>query len=170
MQGVQFCFPARGGLSGWGWDDPFQSSCPSGAGDRLPARLGRLPGVGQRGSVMGLRPSLAPSALPPKHPLRGSSVSIVLRGHAARAAGASFPRCAHSGDLPPRRVNAIARFRVGQNPLQPNIQTGIEPWRLGADSSPPESQWSLPPANILSLTAELIKRVLGVVFLCTSGA
>ena len=62
----------------------------------------------------------APLALPPEHPLRGSSASLVLRGHEARAAGASFPRCAQSGDLPPRRVNAIVRFHFGQNPLQRN--------------------------------------------------
>ena len=61
----------------------------------------------------------APLASPPKHPQRKFSDSLERRGHAARAAGASFPRCARSGDLPPRRVNAIVRFRLGQNPLQP---------------------------------------------------
>ena len=75
------------------------------------------------GRLWGCAPFAAPLASPPKHPRRGLSASLVLRGHAARAAGASFPRYAQSGDLPPRRVNAIARFRVGQNPLQPNIQT-----------------------------------------------
>ena len=65
----------------------------------------------------------APLASPPKHPKRKFSDFLERRGLAARAAGASFPRCAQSGDLPPRRVNAIARFRFGHNPLQPNIQT-----------------------------------------------
>ena len=67
----------------------------------------------------------APLASPPKHPQRKFSDSLERRGHAARAAGASFPRCAQSGDLPPRRVNARVRFRFGQNPFQPNILIGI---------------------------------------------
>ena len=74
------------------------------------------------GRLWGCAPFAAPLASPPKHPRRGLSASLVLRGHAARAAGASFPRYAQSGDLPPRRVNAIVRFRFGQNPLQPNTQ------------------------------------------------
>ena len=70
-----------------------------------------------------LRHHSGPLASPPKHPKRKFSDFLERRGLAARAAGASFPRCAQSGDLPPRRVNAIARFRFGHNPLQPNIQT-----------------------------------------------
>ena len=78
----------------------------------------------RRGRLWGSAPFAAPPLHPPpKHPLRGPTATIKMRGHAARAAGASFPRCAQSGDLPPRRVNATVRFRLGQNPLQPNILT-----------------------------------------------
>ena len=56
-------------------------------------------------SVWCCAPSSAPSATP-----LGVSITVGLRGHASCAAGASFPRCAHSGDLPPLRVNARVRF------------------------------------------------------------
>ena len=46
-------------------------------------------------------------------------------GNAAIAAGASFPRCAWSGDLPPRRVNARIRFRSDQYPFQPTTIDAI---------------------------------------------
>ena len=45
-----------------------------------------------------------PLASPPKHPLRTFSISLKRRGHASCASGASLPRYARSGDLPPRRV------------------------------------------------------------------
>ena len=77
------------------------------------------------GPVMGLRPLRGPPCIPPEAPPRTFSISAGWRGHAALAAGASFPRCARSGDLPPRRVNAKVRFRLGQNPFQPNILIGI---------------------------------------------
>ena len=75
---------------------------------------------------------------PPKHPQREFSASARRRGHASYAAGASFPRCARSGDLPPRRVNAIVRFRSDQcakntvrypdqSPLQPNTIMPFNP-------------------------------------------
>ena len=66
------------------------------------------------GPVMGLRPLLGPPCIPPEAPLR-RVFPIPWRGegNAAIAAGASFPRYARSGDLPPRRVNARVRFRSG---------------------------------------------------------
>ena len=75
---------------------------------------------GKVGPVMGLRPLRGPPCIPPEAPPRRFSASIRWRGHASCAAGASLTRSARSGDLPPRRVNAIARSRVGQTPFQPN--------------------------------------------------
>ena len=69
---------------------------------------------------MGLRPLRGPPCIPPEAPPRRFSTSFRWRGHASCAAGASLTRSARSGDLPPRRVNAIARSRVGQTPFQPN--------------------------------------------------
>ena len=69
---------------------------------------------------MGLRPLRGPPCIPPEAPPRRFSASAMWRGHASCAAGASLTRCARSGDLPPRRVNAIARYRIGQIPFQPN--------------------------------------------------
>ena len=78
------------------------------------------------GPVMGLRPLLGPPCIPPEAPPKKSfQLPLNGEGNAAIAAGASFPRCAQSGDLPPRRVNARVRFRFGQNPFQPNILIGI---------------------------------------------
>ena len=68
---------------------------------------------GKVGPVMGLRPLRGPPCIPPRStPQRGFSATHGLRGHAAQAAGASLPRCARSGDLPPRRVNARFRIRL----------------------------------------------------------
>ena len=75
---------------------------------------------GKAGPVMGLRPLRGPPCIPPEAPPRRFSASFRWRGHASCAAGASLTRSARSGDLPPRRVNAIARSRVGQTPFQPN--------------------------------------------------
>ena len=75
---------------------------------------------GKVGPVMGLRPLRGPPCIPPEAPPRRFSTSFRWRGHASCAAGASLTRSARSGDLPPRRVNAIARSRVGQTPFQPN--------------------------------------------------
>ena len=72
------------------------------------------------GRLWGYAPFAAPLASPPKHPQRAFSIPAIRRGHASYAAGASLTRSARSGDLPPRRVNAIARCRVGQTPFQPN--------------------------------------------------
>ncbi len=64
---------------------------------------------------------------PPLHPPRntpkeGLPTSLAWRGHASCAAGASFPRFACSGDLPPRRVNARVRFRFGCNSVSAQFQ------------------------------------------------
>ena len=97
---------------------------PFGHGGSPPGEVGTpVRRAARWGRLWGCAPFAAPLASPPKHPRRGLSASLVLRGHAARAAGASFPRYAQSGDLPPRRVNGIVRFRFGQNPLQRNIPT-----------------------------------------------
>ena len=74
---------------------------------------------GKVGPVMGLRPLRGPPCIPPEAPPRAFSNSAKRRGHAARAAGASFPRSTRSGDLPPRRVNARFHFRSGWNPFHP---------------------------------------------------
>jgi hypothetical protein len=65
----------------------------------------------------------APLASPPKHPLRAFSIAAKRRGHASCAAGASLPRCARSGDLPPRRVNARVRFRFEQGSASAKCHT-----------------------------------------------
>ena len=69
---------------------------------------------------VGCTNTLAPLASPPKHPLREVFSFLGVRGHASCAAGASLTRCARSGDLPPRRVNARVRFRFDQSPFQPD--------------------------------------------------
>ena len=71
-------------------------------------------------SVWCCAPSSAPSATP-----LGVSITVGLRGHASAAAGASFPRCARSGDLPPRRVNARGRFRFVQYSFHPNTADSL---------------------------------------------
>ena len=88
---------------------------------RRPAEFGTpVRRAARRGRLWGYAPFAAPLASPPKHPQRKFSTSFRWRGHASCAAGASLTRSARSGDLPPRRVNAIARCRVGQIPFQPN--------------------------------------------------
>ena len=97
--------------------------CPAGTAFRLPAKFGTpVRRAARRGRLWGYAPFSAPLASPPKHPLRKFSIAIGWRGHASCAAGASLPRCARSGDLPPRRVNAIVRFRSDQSPLQPKYR------------------------------------------------
>ena len=99
----------------------FNYICPAGTGFCRPAKFGTPARRAARwGRLWGYAPFAAPLASPPKHPLRKLSTSIRGRGHASCAAGASLTRSARSGDLPPRRVNAIARSRVGQTPFQPN--------------------------------------------------
>ena len=77
----------------------------------------------RRGRLWGCAPFSAPL-----HPPRSTPLSFQFpqngEGNAAIAAGASLTRCAHSGDLPPRRVNAKVRFPFDQTPFQPTI-TGI---------------------------------------------
>ena len=74
-----------------------------------------------RGGLLGAAPLLGPLCTPPgTPPKKGFQHSSCGEGNATIAAGASFPRYAHSGDLPPRRVNARVRFRSGWNPFQPN--------------------------------------------------
>ena len=79
-----------------------------------------------KGGLLGAVPLLGPLCTPPGAPLRAFSASAKRRGHASCAAGASFPRCAQSGDLPPRRVNARKRFHFDQNPLQPNTNGKVD--------------------------------------------
>ena len=76
--------------------------------------LGRLRGVRQGGAGYGA----APPSLPPLHPPRSTPKERFQfpscgEGNAAFAAGASLPRSARSGDLPPRRVNARVHFCLG---------------------------------------------------------
>ena len=80
-----------------------------------------------REGLLGAAPLLDPLCTPPGAPPRKFSIAAGWRGHASCAAGASLTRCARSGDLPPRRVNARVRFRSGQSPLQP---TTIMPFIL----------------------------------------
>ena len=99
----------------------FEIFCPTGLLFRRPAKFGTpARRAARRGRLWGYAPFSAPLASPPKHPLRAFSISARWRGHASCAAGASLTRCARSGDLPPRRVNAIVRIRSVRNPLQPN--------------------------------------------------
>ena len=71
---------------------------------------------------MGLRPLLGPHCIPPRStPKRDYQLPQCGEGNAAVASGASFPRCARSGDLPPRRVNAREGLRSGWIPFQPKI-------------------------------------------------
>ena len=95
---------------------------PSGVAFRRPAKLGTPARRAARwGRLWGCAPCAAPLASPPKHPQRRFSASVRWRGHASCAAGASLTRYAHSGDLPPRRVNAIHRIRFEQSPFQPTL-------------------------------------------------
>ncbi|SBV99255.1 hypothetical protein KM92DES2_11180 [uncultured Desulfovibrio sp.] len=67
-----------------------------------------------RGDLLGAAPLLGPLCTPPgTPPKKGFQHSSCGEGNATIAAGASFPRYARSGDLPPRRVNARVRFRSG---------------------------------------------------------
>ena len=76
------------------WDDQFQSFCPSGAGDRLPARLGRLCGAQQGGAGYGAAPPFAaPLASPPEHPPK--------RGH-------QHPLCCEGTRLKLRELPSLA--------------------------------------------------------------
>ena len=94
------------------------SCCPSGTGFHPPAVLGTpVRRAARRGRLWGYAPFSAPLASPPKHPLRRVfQISSCGEGNATIATGASFPRFARSGDLPPRRVNARGRFRFDQYP------------------------------------------------------
>ena len=79
---------------------------------------------------MGLRPLLGPPCIPPEAPpKKGFQLPQNGEGNAAIAAGASLTRCARSGDLPPRRINARRLFRSDKAPFQPNA-TGLAA-RLG---------------------------------------
>ena len=88
-----------------------RDSAPS-AAFGTPSRRGA-----RRGRLWGCAPFSAPLASPPKHPLRFST-TFAWRGRRVFAAGASLTRCARSGDLPPRRVNARVRFCFGQTSFQ----------------------------------------------------
>ena len=104
--------------------------------DLLPFGLGvfRLQAIGtparraaRWGRLWGCAPFAAPLASPPKHPQRKFSTSFRWRGHASYAAGASLSRYARSGDLPPRRVNAIPCFPFDQSPFQPTLIVSLRP-------------------------------------------
>ena len=59
-----------------------------------------------------LRQHSGPPCIPPRStPKERFQLPQKCEGNASFAAGASLARCAHSGDLPPRRVNATALFR-----------------------------------------------------------
>ena len=96
---------------------PFGHVIPPSGGVGTPVRR-----AARRGRLWGYAPFSAHLASPPKHPLKkGFQLPQNGEGNAAIAAGASFPRYAPSGDLPPRRVNARIRFLFDQYPFQPII-------------------------------------------------
>ena len=106
-----FASPARG----------KNHCCPAGKAFRRPAKFGMpVRRAARRGRLWGSAPFAAPLHPPRTTPQEALSTSLAWRGHASYAAGASLPRSAHSGDLPPRRVNARVRFRFERCPLQPN--------------------------------------------------
>ena len=73
-----------------------------------------------RGGLLGAAPLLDPLCTPPgTPPKKRFQFPSGNEGNASPAAGASFPRFARSGDLPPRRVYARVRFRFDQTPFQP---------------------------------------------------
>ena len=81
---------------------------------------------GKVGPVMGLRPLRGPPLHSPRStPKEGFQFPSGGEGNASLAAGASLTPCARSGDLPPRRLNAIVRFRFVQSPLQPNTAENL---------------------------------------------
>ena len=68
-----------------------------------------------RGGLLGAAPLLGPLCTPPgTPPKKRFQFPSGNEGNASPAAGASFPRFARSGDLPPRRVYARVRFRFDQ--------------------------------------------------------
>ena len=78
-----------------------------------------------KGGLLGAAPLLGPLCTPPgTPPKKRFQFPSGYEGNASPAAGASLTRSARSGDLPPRRVNAIPRSRFVQSPLQPNT-TGL---------------------------------------------
>ena len=92
----------------------FVSAALLARGFAIRRSLGRLRGARQGGAGYGA----APPSLPPLHPPRstpkeGFQFPSCGEGNAAFAAGASLPRSARSGDLPPRRVNAKGHFCLG---------------------------------------------------------
>ena len=79
-----------------------------------------------KGGLLGAAPLLGPLCTPPgTPPKKRFQFPSGNEGNASPAAGASFPRLARSGDLPPRRVNARVRFRFGQTPFQPTTIDAI---------------------------------------------
>ena len=94
--------------------------------DACAARDFAFPAWG-KGGLLGAVPLLGPLCTPPGTPRwEKSSISSGRRGHASCAVGASFPRGARSGDLPPRRVNARGRLRFGWGPFQPNTTNNCD--------------------------------------------
>ena len=102
--------------------DHFLILLPCGHGVfAFPAKFGTPARRAADGGLLGAAPLLDPLCTPPgTPPKKGFQFPQSGEGNASYAAGASLTRSARSGDLPPRRVNAIARSRVGQTPFQPN--------------------------------------------------
>ena len=93
----------------------------------LRRNFGSLRGARQGGAGYGASPPSRPPLHPPRStPKEGFQLSLCYEGNAAIAAGASFPRCAHSGDLPPRRVNARERFRFESKAASAMIEDSSE--------------------------------------------
>ena len=94
-----------------------------------------------KGGLLGAAPLLGPLCTSPgAPPKKRFQFPSGHEGNASPAAGASLTRFAHSGDLPPRRVNARGCFHFDQYPLQPtsmNTITGsgddLVPFRLLQD-------------------------------------
>ena len=117
--GTRFRPPAKFGTPARRAGVPLIFAALRALGFALRRSLDAYAARGKVGPVMGLRPLRGPPCIPPEAPPRAFSNSAKRRGHAARAAGASFPRSTRSGDLPPRRVNARFHFRSGWNPFHP---------------------------------------------------
>mgnify|MGYP006868213407 CR=1 FL=1 len=79
-----------------------------------------------KGGLLEAAPLLGPLCTPPgTPPKKRFQFPSGNEGNVSPAAGASFPRYARSGDLPPRRVNARGCFHFDQYPLQPTSMNTI---------------------------------------------
>ena len=83
--------------------------------------LGRLRGARQGGAGYGAAPPSRPPLHPPRStPQEGFQLPQKGEGDASFAPGASLPRSARSGDLPPRRVMPNSAFALNRTPFQPD--------------------------------------------------